>query len=68
MRDTIHRRYVEALVPLSTLSLALMPAVTMPMMVLMIAFWLLVLVARTILDPTPMRPDGMRWALFLALP
>ena len=68
MRDAVHRRYVEAMVPLSTLSLALMPLLSTRGMVLMIAFWIIVLLARSILDPTPVQQDAWRWTAFLALP
>ena len=46
MRDTLVRRYVEALVPLSTLGLALMPLLGMRPMVLVIGAWMAVLAVR----------------------
>jgi O-antigen ligase len=68
MRDTTLRRYVEALVPLSTLLLAFMPIVGMKAMVFIALFWLLVLGSRAALDPSPIETNAWRWTLFLALP
>lgn len=68
MRESQLRRYVEALVPLSTLALALMPLLPMRMMVLVIAFWITALVMRSLLDPSPIRPDAWRWTILLGLP
>ncbi len=68
MRDTTLRSYVEAMVPLSTLLLACMPLLGMRPMVLVIAFWLLVLFSRAALDPSPVGRNAWRWAGFLALP
>lgn len=68
MRESQLRRYVEALVPLSTLALALMPLLPMRLTVALTAFWITTLVARALLDPTPIRQDAWRWTLLLALP
>lgn len=62
------RVYLEALVPLSTLLLALMPILGPRVMVVIIAIWAAVLVSRASLDPSPAPRISWRWTLFLALP
>lgn len=68
MRDTLVRRYVEALVPLSTLGLALMPLLGMRPMVVVIGAWLAVLAVRAALDPSPVGRNSWQWTGFLAMP
>lgn len=68
MRDTTLRRYVEALVPLSTLLLAFMPILGMQAMTYVTIFWSLVLAIRASLDPSPLETNAWRWTLFLAMP
>lgn len=68
MRDTLLRRYVEALVPLSTLCLALMPLLRMRPIVAVIAGWIVVLALRSALDPSPVGRRMWTWMGFLAMP
>jgi O-antigen ligase len=68
MRDTLVRRYVEALVPLSTLGLALMPLLGPRAMVFVIIGWMGVLAMRSALDPSPVGRGAWQWAGFLAMP
>lgn len=62
------RVYLEAMVPLSTLSLAFMPVLGPRIMVYLILTWTIVLVARALLDPSPSPRTSWRWTIFLALP